>query len=220
MQNFQNQPRRKWTPHNALCLLRENAHCMNQSLQGFTMTPYLEASQTQKRGPLAHHAEQFFFQDELALLVFLAGLVRLVIFPPYRFSALSAGDVPHDMPPGRHATFDSLGLRYVDHAIEEVRFAMLATEVLREPKHRISPSNSSTCTCPRNRRETHPTDNIIVVSKMRFALLASKDFVGREVHVVCQTHYDLSSAFVPLPPVDGKSWNVSSPSPRHEQMIV
>ncbi|KAI9041191.1 yippee-like protein [Aspergillus affinis] len=167
---------------------------MNQSLQGFAVAPCSVASQkqdvfaeTKKEPLLAHHAEQFFFQDELALLVFLAGLVRLVVFPSYRFSALPTGDVPHNMPTGRHATLDSLRLRYVHDVIEKEQASKQTT-----------------------RGGTHPTDDIIVVSKVRFALLASEDFVGGEVHVVCKTHYDLSSAFFPLPPVEGTPWYVSS----------
>lgn len=80
--------------------------------------------------PLAHDAEQFLFQDELALLVFLARLVCLVILPPYRFLALSAGNIAHDVSAGGHAALDGLGLGDIHNVIEEVGFAVLAAEIL------------------------------------------------------------------------------------------
>lgn len=86
------------------------------------------ASRTYHR--LAHDAEQFLFQDELALLVFLARLVCLVILPPYRFLALSAGNIAHDVSAGSHAPLDGFRLGDVHNVIEEVGFAMLAAEIL------------------------------------------------------------------------------------------
>jgi hypothetical protein len=53
----------------------------------------------------------------------------------------------------------------------------------------------------RGERKTHSADDIIVVGKVRFALLAAEDFVGSEVHVVRKTHYDLSKPAFPLPPL-------------------
>ena len=80
--------------------------------------------------PLTNDTEQFLLEDELALLVFLTALVRLVVLPSYRFLALSAGDVAHDMSPRRHVAFYSFALRNVDNFIEEVCFPVLASEVL------------------------------------------------------------------------------------------
>jgi hypothetical protein len=87
---------------------------------------------------LAHHAQELLLQDELPLLVFLTVFVRFIVSPPYRFSALSASDVTDDVPPRGHATFHSLRLGDIDDIIEEVRFAMLAPEILRKKRGLIS----------------------------------------------------------------------------------
>lgn len=78
----------------------------------------------------AHHTEELLFQDKFALLVLLAALVCLVVLPSYRFLALSAGDITHNVSAGCHAAFNSFTLCDVDDIIEEVCFAMLASEVL------------------------------------------------------------------------------------------
>lgn len=80
--------------------------------------------------PLAHDAKQFFLQDELSLLVFLAALICLVILPTHSLLALSAGDVSDDVATGCHAPLHGLGLGDVHDGVEEVSLAMLATEVL------------------------------------------------------------------------------------------
>jgi len=107
---------------------------------------------------LADDAEQFFLQDKFPLLVFLAALVGLVVLPTHSLLALSAGDVADDMTTGCHAALDGLGLGDVHDVIEEVGLAVLATEV--------------------------SADDIIVVRKMRFALLTAKDLVGGQIDVV------------------------------------
>ena len=83
----------------------------------------------QLRG-LAHDTEELLFKNKLALLVLLAALVCLVVLPSYRFLALSAGDITHDMSTSCHAAFNSFTLCDVDNIIEEVCFAVLAPEVL------------------------------------------------------------------------------------------
>lgn len=90
------------------------------------------------RNPLAHDAEQFFLQNELPLLVFLAALVGLVVLPAHGLLALSAGDVADDVATGRHAAFDGLGLGDVHDGIEEVGLTMLATEVLEVRRYCVS----------------------------------------------------------------------------------
>lgn len=80
--------------------------------------------------PLTHDAQQLLLQNELALLVFLAALVCLVVLPPYCCLALSTGDIAHDVPSGGHVTLDGIGLGDVDDGIEEVGFAVLAAEIL------------------------------------------------------------------------------------------
>lgn len=80
--------------------------------------------------PLTNDTEEFLLEDELALLVFLTVLVRLVVLPSYRFLALSAGDVAHNMSSCCHAALYSFALRDVDNFIEKVCFPVLASEVL------------------------------------------------------------------------------------------
>jgi hypothetical protein len=89
------------------------------------------------------------------------------------------------MPSGGHVTLHSLGVSYIDNGVEQVRLAMLATEI--------------------------PTDDIIVIGKVRFAFLAPEYFVGSEIDVVRKTHGDLYRFAFPLPPTSQeKSWSASS----------
>ena len=83
-----------------------------------------------RQSPLVYHAEQLRLQDELALLVFLTLLVGLVIFPADGLLAAPTDDVADDVTSSRHIPLDCFRCRDVDHVVEEVRFAMLATEVL------------------------------------------------------------------------------------------
>ena len=57
------------------------------------------------RNQLIHRTEQLGLEYELALLVLLARLVRLVVLPPHRLPALPAQYVPHDVPARRHVAF-------------------------------------------------------------------------------------------------------------------
>ena len=77
-----------------------------------------------------HGAEQLCLQDEFALLVLLAGLVRFVVLPAHRFLALSAVNIAYDVATGGHVALVGLGLGDVDNAVEEVGLSMLAAEVL------------------------------------------------------------------------------------------
>lgn len=81
-------------------------------------------------GKLIHRTQQLGLEYELALLVLLARLVRLVVLPPHRLLALPAHDVPDDVPARRHVAFCGVGLRDVHDGVEEVGFAVLAAEVL------------------------------------------------------------------------------------------
>lgn len=74
--------------------------------------------------------QQLSLQDELPLLILLARLIRLVIFPPHSLPALPAQDVPHNMPASGHVSFRSLSQGDVDDGAEEIGFAVLAAEVL------------------------------------------------------------------------------------------
>ena len=75
-------------------------------------------------------AKQLLLQDELALLVLLGTLVRLIILPPNHLFALSASDVAHGVTARGHVAVARLGGLDVDDAVEEEGFAVLAAEVL------------------------------------------------------------------------------------------
>ena len=77
-----------------------------------------------------HITQQFSLQDVLSFLILLARLKRLIVFPAYRLVALSARNIPHDVSAGCHVSLTGIAGRDVDDVVEEVRFAMLATEIL------------------------------------------------------------------------------------------
>jgi hypothetical protein len=74
--------------------------------------------------------QQLGLQDELPLLVLLARLECLVILPPNGPGALSTFDIPHYVSTSRHIALAGLAGHEVDYALEEVRLAMLAAEIL------------------------------------------------------------------------------------------
>ena len=80
---------------------------------------------------LIHRTQQLRLQYELAFLVLLRRLERLVVLPPHRLLALPAHNIPHDVPTRRHVAFVGVRLRNVDDGVEEVGFAVLPAEVLR-----------------------------------------------------------------------------------------
>jgi hypothetical protein len=75
-------------------------------------------------------AKQFGLENELALLVFLRRLVRLVVFPTDGLLALLAANVSYDMSTGGHVALARLAGCDVDDVLEQIRLSMLATEVL------------------------------------------------------------------------------------------
>lgn len=75
-------------------------------------------------------AQQLHLQDEFALLVFLAVLIRLVVLPSHHLFTLPTTDVAHDVLARGHVTFHLLACDDVDNAIEEVGLAMLTAEIL------------------------------------------------------------------------------------------
>ncbi len=77
-----------------------------------------------------HIAEQFGLQDVLSFLILLGRLERLIVLPAYRLVALSARDIPDDVSACRHVPLASIARCDVDDVVEEVRFAMLTTEIL------------------------------------------------------------------------------------------
>lgn len=80
--------------------------------------------------PLADIAQQLVLEDELALLVLLAALVRLVVLPPHRGPALPAQEVADNVPARRHVALLGGRRRHVDDAVEEVGLTGGAAEVL------------------------------------------------------------------------------------------
>ena len=80
--------------------------------------------------PSINLAQQFRLQNELPFLVFLAVLIRLVVFPSYRLLALPAADVSNDMSASRHVALIGFAVDDIAHLAEEVGFAVLATEIL------------------------------------------------------------------------------------------
>lgn len=79
---------------------------------------------------LINLTQQLRLQNEFPLLVLLACLIRLVVFPPHGLLALLAVHVPHLVPTGRHVPLHGFGLRGVYHGVEEEGFAVLAAEIL------------------------------------------------------------------------------------------
>jgi hypothetical protein len=79
---------------------------------------------------LGDGAEQLRLQDELSFLVLLARLVGLVVLPADRLLALAALDVAHYVTARGHVALVRVGLGDVDDAVEQVRLAVLAAEVL------------------------------------------------------------------------------------------
>lgn len=84
-----------------------------------------------------HGAKELRLQDKLPFLVFLAGLIRLVVLPAYSLFTLSAVYIAYDVTAGGHVALVRLRLGYVDDAVKEVGFAVLATKVLRCVSHQM-----------------------------------------------------------------------------------
>lgn len=75
-------------------------------------------------------AQKLRLQNELSLLVLLTRLVCLVVLPAHRLFALFAVNVTYDVPACSHIALTRLSRCDVDDAIEQICFAMLATEIL------------------------------------------------------------------------------------------
>lgn len=78
-------------------------------------------------------AQQFSLEDKFTLLVLFRRFVSLIVFPTHRLLALATSNIPHDVPTSRHVPLCRVALHDIDHGIEKVRFAMLATKALRNP---------------------------------------------------------------------------------------
>ncbi len=91
-----------------------------------------------REGRLADVAQQLGLEDELALLVLLGALERLIVLPPHRLLALAAHDVADNVAARRHVALARLARVDVDHRIEEVRLAMLSSEVLPRAQENVA----------------------------------------------------------------------------------
>jgi hypothetical protein len=90
---------------------------------------------------------------------------------------------------GRHTALDGIGLGNVHDGVEEVGLAMLATEVLASSRYCVSKFEEARTRCSVTRQENaHSADDIIVVGKVRLALLAAENLVGGQIDVVRKTH--------------------------------
>ena len=74
--------------------------------------------------------QQLFFEDELALLVLLRALIRLVVLPSHGLFALPAADIPYHMSTGRHIALSWFACRDIDYVFEQVSFTVLPAEIL------------------------------------------------------------------------------------------
>jgi len=81
---------------------------------------------------LGNIAEQLSLKNELALLVFLTSLIRLIVLPANCLAALSARNIPYDVAAGCHVTLGGIASYDVDDVVEEVSFTVLTAEVLEQ----------------------------------------------------------------------------------------
>src|SRR4051812_22975823 len=87
-------------------------------------------------------AKQLSLENELSLLVLLRSLIGFVVLPPNSFLALTAMYVPHNVSARGHIPLAWFALSDIDYAVEEVGFAMLASEVLHEDKSQLPKQES------------------------------------------------------------------------------
>jgi len=111
--------------------------------------------------------QQLCLQDELSLLVLLRLLKSFVILPPHRSLALLAHYVSDNVATCGHGTFTGLTFFDVHDSVEEVGFAMLASEVTR--------------------------DDVVVIREMGFALCTAVDPATGQINIVRETHCDQDS---------------------------
>lgn len=83
-------------------------------------------------GCLCDIAKQLYLEDVLPLLVLLGRLKRLVVLPAHRLMALTTCNIAHDMIARGHLSGRRFTSHDIDDVAEEVCFAVLTTEVLRE----------------------------------------------------------------------------------------
>ena len=132
-----------------------------------------------------HNAKQLLFQNKLSFLVLLRCLVCLVVLPSYGFFALAALDIADNVAACCHASFHGVKGCDVYHRVEEVCFAMLASEVLEGMQ--VS-RRSLGASKPLLKETTYTTDDVIVVCKVCLAVLAAEDLARIQVDVVGEAH--------------------------------
>ena len=89
---------------------------------------------------------------------------------------------------GGHAAFVRITEHDVNHVVEEERFAMLATEVLKA-KHEVLVHDIGSVTVVLSSM-TYPADDLVMVGQMGLAVLAAIDAFAVEVYVVGEAHLD------------------------------
>lgn len=89
------------------------------------------------------------------------------------------------MSAGSHVALVGLTGLDVDDAVEEVRFAMLPTEVLFLAQRKVSNPIVGIVKRGPGRWRAHPADDVLVVGEVGFAALAAVDLVAGEIRVVC-----------------------------------
>lgn len=77
-----------------------------------------------------------------------------------------------------HVSFRGISVGDIDYGTEQIGFPMLPSEI--------------------------PTDNVVIIREVGFALLAPENLARTEVDIICETH----DYFV-LPPVDSFVWIAS-----------
>ncbi len=143
------------------------------------------------QGRLCHIAEQLSLQDVLSLLVLLSRLERLVILPAYRLVTLSAGNIPHNVSARSHVPLAGIARRDVDDIVEQVRLAMLASEVLIQ---HVSNGSLAWQEEGVTKSLTYSAYDVFMVREVRLAVLAAVDLVAIQVDVVREPHCPESSA--------------------------
>lgn len=134
---------------------------------------------------LVHLAQQLNLEDKFAFLVPLGCLVSFIVLPPDRFAAATARNVAHNVPARGHITLASVTSINIDHGVEQVRFSMLAPEILQFVSEQAS---GRTLRMKALRILTYFAKNIVVARKVRLAPSATVDAGAVEVRVVRETH--------------------------------
>lgn len=124
----------------------------------------------------------------MSLLILLARLVGLIVFPTHGLIALSASNISHDMSPCRHVPLTSLASSDVHNLREEIGLSMLAAEVLSKYTS-VGYSRTQEAGRERSRREnTYPANNILMPRQMGLTILTAINLMTIQVDIIRQAH--------------------------------